>query len=135
MLKFSAAMIALACAFSLAACSSVNTPSSEITANYSDTLPPLGQVSTNFNVSKNGELQLTLTSLSPRPVVGFIALAIGTPVTGGCSPLVGYVVSQAAIGQQYAFGQINKGSYCLLVADPNGVLTTSAAFNVQYTHP
>jgi len=135
MLKFSAALAALAFAGSLAACSSVNTPSSEITENYSDTLTPLGQVSKNFNTSKNGEMQLTLQSLTPRPVVGFIALAIGSPVTGGCSPLVGYVVSQAAVGQQYSFGQINKGSYCLLVADANAILTTSATFTVQYTHP
>lgn len=135
MLKFSGALAALAFVLSLVACSSVNTPSSEITANYSDTLTPLGQVSTNFNTSKNGEMQMTLTSLTPRPVVGFIALAIGTPASGGCSPLIGYVVSQAAVGQQYSFGQINKGSYCLLVADPNGALTTNATFNVQYVHP
>jgi hypothetical protein len=135
MLKFSGALAALAFAVSLAACSSVNTPSSEITENYSGTLSPLGQVSTNFNASKNGELQMTLTSLTPRPVVGFIALAIGQPVNGGCSPLIGYVVSQAAIGQQYSFGQLNKGSYCLLVADPNGALTTDTVFNVQYVHP
>jgi len=135
MLKFSGALAALALAVSLAGCSSVNTPSSEITENYSGTLSPLGQVSTNFNASKNGELQMTLTSLTPRPVVGFIALAIGQPVTGGCSPLIGYVVSQAAIGQQYSFGQLNKGSYCLLVADPNGALTTDTVFNVQYVHP
>jgi len=135
MVKFFPPVAALVLAVSLSACSSVSTPSSETTESYSDTLPPLGQVSRNFSVAKNGEMQMTLQSLTPRPVVGFIALAVGTPVSGGCSPILGYVVSQAAVGQQYAFGQINKGSYCLLVADPNGVLTTSAAFTVQFIHP
>jgi len=135
MVKFFPPVAALVLAVSLSACSSVSTPSSETTESYSDTLPPLGQVSRNFSVEKTGEMQMTLQSLTPRPVVGFIALAVGTPVSGGCSPILGYVVSQAAVGQQYAFGQINKGSYCLLVADPNGVLTTSAAFTVQFIHP
>jgi hypothetical protein len=135
MVKTLHALAALVCAVSLGACNSVSTPSSEITENFSDILPPLGQVSKNFSVGKNGEMQMTLQSLTPRPVVGFIALAVGQPVSGGCSPILGYVVSQAAVGQQYAFGSINKGSYCILVADPNGILTVSAAFSVQFVHP
>jgi hypothetical protein len=135
MVKIFPALAALVLAVSLAGCNSVNSPSDETTEDFSDVLPPSGQVSKGFSVAKNGEMEMTLQSLTPRPVVGFIALAVGSPVTGGCSPIIGFVVSQAAIGQQYAFGQINKGSYCILVADPNGVLTTSAAFTVRYTHP
>ena len=55
-------------------------------------------------------MQLTLLSLTPRPVVGFIALAIGQPVGTGCAPAAGYVVQQAAVGQQYPFPQISKGT-------------------------
>lgn len=135
MVKIFPALVALILAVSLAACNSVNSPSDETTDDFTDVLPPAGQVSKNFSVSKNGEMQMTLMSLTPRPVVGFIALAVGTPQTSGCAPLAGYVVTQAAIGQQYAFGQINKGAYCILAADPNGILTTSAAFTVKYTHP
>jgi hypothetical protein len=135
MVKIYPALAALMLTGSLAACSSVNSPSDEITEDFSDVLPPAGQVSKPFSVAKNGEMEMTLQSLAPRPVVGFIALAVGVPAPGGCSPLIGFVVSQAAIGQQYAFGQINKGSYCILVADANGVLTTSASFTVRYTHP
>jgi len=80
-------------------------------------------------------MQMTLTSLTPRPVVGFIALAIGLPAGSLCSPMAGYIVSQAAVGQQYSFGQVVKGSYCLLVADANNVLTSNAAFTVRFTHP
>jgi hypothetical protein len=135
MVKIFPALAALILAVSLAACNSVNSPSDETTEDFTDTLPPLGQVSKPFSVAKNGEMQMTLQSLTPRPVVGFIALAVGVAATGGCSPIQGFIVTQAAIGQQYAFGQINKGSYCILVADANGVLTTSAAFTVRYTHP
>ncbi|HUR35267.1 MAG TPA: hypothetical protein VM032_15795 [Vicinamibacterales bacterium] len=120
---------------SMAACSGVSSPSTQATEEFSDTLAPLGQVSKPFSVSKTGEMQLTLKSLTPRPVVGFIALAIGVPNGSACSPIPGYVVSQAAVGQQYAFPQITKGAYCLLVADANGALTASATFTVSLSHP
>ena len=135
MVKTFHALAAVVFAVSLAACNSVNSPSDETTETFADILPPAGQVSKNFSVEKTGEMQMTLQSLTPRPVVGFIALAVGQPVSGGCSPILGYVVTQAAVGQQYAFGSINKGSYCIIVADPNAILTVSAAFSVQYIHP
>ena len=135
MVKIFPPLAALILAVSLAACNSVNSPSDETTDDFTDILPPSGQVSKSFSVAKNGEMQMTLQSLTPRPVVGFIALAIGTPQAAGCAPIGGYIVTQAAIGQQYALGQINKGSYCILAADANAVLSTSAAFTVRYTHP
>jgi hypothetical protein len=128
---FSVSMLLLC----LSACGGVDSPSQLTTEDFNDALDPLGQVSKSFSVGKTGEMQLTLQSLNPRPVVGFISLAIGTPSGTTCSPLLGYIVSQAAIGQQYAFPQIVKGSYCLLVADANAALTSRATFSVRLAHP
>lgn len=126
---------AAAMAASLAACSGVASPSSQTPDDFSGTLDPLGQASKNFSVSKTGEMQLTLQSLTPRPVVGFIAVAIGQPVGAVCQPFGGYYVSQAAVGQQYAFPQIQKGTYCMLIADANAILTTQVTFSMRLLHP
>jgi outer membrane lipoprotein SlyB len=135
MFKMARLLTAVAVAVSLAACGSVDSPSNEVSENFTGTVDPLGQASNTFSVSKTGEMQLTLLSLTPRPVVGFIALAIGQPVGTSCAPAAGYVVQQAAVGQQYAFPQISKGSYCVLVADANGVLTASAVYTLRLLHP
>ena len=120
---------------SLAACSSVASPSTGTTEDFSGTLAPLGQTSKPFSASKNGEVQLTLQSLTPRPVVGFVTIAVGQPVGDGCSPMAGFYVAQAGVGQQYAFPQIAKGSYCTVIADANAALTTAATFSIRLVHP
>ena len=122
-------------AFTLAACGSVTSPSQLAALDFSGTLAPLGQASQQFSVSKTGEMQLTLQSLTPRPVVGFVAVAIGLPSGTDCSPLTGYYLSQAAVGQQYAFPQITKGTYCVVIADANAALTATASFTLHLLHP
>lgn len=120
---------------SLAACGSVDSPSQLTSEDFTGTLSPSAQVSHPFSVSKTGEMQLTLQSLTPRPVVGFVSLSIGSPVGSDCSPFTGYFVAQAATGQQYAFPQISKGSYCVLIADSNFALTAPVAYSVRLLHP
>jgi len=122
-------------AASLAACGSVAAPSNSTSEDFADTLQPGGQVSRNFSVSKTGEMTVTLQSLTPRPVVGFVTLAVGTPAGTSCAPYGSYYVAQAAVGQQYAFPQIVKGSYCLWVADTQAILPQAATFAVRFTHP
>ena len=135
MLKIVCLLGVAAVTVSLAACSGVASPSSQTPDDFSGTLAPLGQASKPFSVSKTGEMQVTLQSLTPRPVVGFVSVAVGLPAGDLCSPLAGYFVSQAAIGQQYAFPQISKGSYCVVIADANAALTTSASFSLRVLHP
>ena len=134
MLKMARLLAAAVVATSLAACSGVSSPSNQTIDTFTGTVDPIGQSSNNFSVGKTSELSLTLISLNPRPVLGFIGIAIGQPVVGGCSPYGAYVVSQAAIGQTFAFGQVAKGSYCLLVVDGNGILTAPAAYSVRVIH-
>ena len=135
MLKMVRLLTALAFAVSLAACGGVDSPSSQTSTDFSGILAPGDQQFTSFSVAKTGEMQLTLVSLTPRPVIGFLSAAIGQQTGSVCSPIFGYIVSQAAIGQQYAFPQITKGTYCLVIADANVVLTQSAAFSIKLLHP
>lgn len=135
MFKFLRLLGALTIATSLAACGSVAAPSNSAAEDFADTLQPGGQMSKNFSVSKTGEMLVTLQSLNPRPVVGFVTLAVGSPVGTGCAPYGSYYVAQAAVGQQYSFPQIVKGSYCLWVADTQGILPQAATFAVRFTHP
>ena len=131
-----ACLAAMSClAFTLAACGSVTSPSQLTPLDFSGTLAPLGQANQQFSVSKTGEMQLTLQSLTPRPVVGFVAVAIGLPAGTDCQPLGGYYLAQAAVGQQYAFPQIQKGTYCLAIADANAALTATASFTLHLLHP
>ncbi len=125
---------AVAVAASLAACSGVASPSTQTQETFTGSVDPIGQSSNNFSVGKTSEMAVTLVSLTPRPVLGFIGLAVGSPVAGGCAPYGAYTVTQAAIGQTYALGQVAKGSYCVLVIDGNGILTTTAAYSVRVVH-
>ena len=109
-------------ALSLSACSSVSSPSSLVQEDYSDTLQAGGSAFKAFSVSKTGEMQVTLQALTPRLVVGFIQLGVGVQSGSVCAPMAGYVVGQAAVGQQYSLSQIVKGSYCVFVADASGVV-------------
>ena len=127
------ALCGLAC--SLLSCGSVTSPSQLTALDFVGTIDPLGQTSLNFNVDKLGEMQFTLQSLAPRPVVGFISVAVGVPAGSLCSPLAAYYVAQTAIGQQYAFAQIQKGAYCLYVSDNNAALTATATFAIHLLHP
>ena len=126
---------ALLLAAAAASCGGVTTPSSGSADDFSGTLDPRGQATKPFSVSKTGEISLTIQSLTPRPVVGFLSMAIGTQSGTTCAPIIGYVVNQAAIGQVYSFLQIVKGSYCTIVADSSGILTASTAFVVRVNHP
>ena len=126
---------AMALAASLASCSTVATPSQLVQEDYSDTLTAGGTVFKTFSISRTGEMQVTLQSLSPRLVVGFVEVGVGQQSGSSCFPLAGYVVGQAAVGQQYSLGQLVKGSYCLLVADVSGVVTQSTSFSVHFAHP
>ena len=135
-MRYPARLAAVSClAFSLAACGSVSSPSQLAAFDFSGTLAPLGQANQQFSVNKTGEMQLTLQSLAPRPVVGFVAVAIGLPSGSDCQPLGGYYLAQAAVGQQYAFPQITKGTYCVVIADANAILTATAFFTLHLLHP
>ncbi|MGC4082271.1 MAG: hypothetical protein QM736_09235 [Vicinamibacterales bacterium] len=135
MLKFVRLLTALAAAASLAACSSLSSPSNQTVEDFSGTLDPAAQTFQTFSVRKTGELQVTLQSLTPRPVLGFLTLAIGSESAGTCTPIAGYIIQPAAIGTQYAFPQVVKGSYCVLLSDSNAILKEQVQWTIHLSHP
>lgn len=128
-------LAAVACAGVLAACGGVDSPSQQAAIDFNGVLDPGGEQFTTFSVSKTGEMQLTLQSLTPRPVLGFLSMAVGQPSGTACTPILNYIITQVAIGQQYPIPQITKGTYCLTIADANLALTQPASFSIRLLHP
>jgi hypothetical protein len=126
---------ALALAASIAACKGVTSPSSYPDDDLTGTIVPGGQNDKPFTVGSTGEMQMTLSSLSPAPVVGFMAVGVGQYVGSVCAPIGGYYAQQAPIGQQLSFPTITQGSYCMLIADANLALKQSATFRLHTKHP
>lgn len=135
MLKLVRLLAAVAVAVSLSACGGVSSPSTQTTEDFSGTLDPQGQSFKIFSVSKTGELQFTLQSLSPRPVLGFISLAIGVPSGSVCQALAQYYVPQAVVGTTTPLGSIVKGSYCVVLADSNSILAGQVSWTLRLSHP
>ena len=117
----------------VASCGGIIDPSKNTVDPFSGTLQ-IG--ATNFSthsVGKNGEVEVTITSVVPSPPNGSLAIALGQVVGQNCTPLAGYVAS-GVVNRKVQFGFVNKGSYCLLVYDP-GVLTVPVAYSGTFSHP
>jgi hypothetical protein len=134
--------LAAALVVSLAACScgGPTDPSKNQTETFSGSVQPLGVASNTFNVSNLGEISVSLTSLTP----GNIALGIGygQPSGNGCGLIQSNAVGNTNIGRTVLTGQILiKGTYCVSVFDPSGVLlniapwTVAQNYGVSVSHP
>ncbi|MGE0450699.1 MAG: hypothetical protein AB7Q29_14095 [Vicinamibacterales bacterium] len=134
-MKIARFLVAILLALGAAACGSVSDPSNYVTENFSDTLQPDGERSQGFTVGRAGEMQITLTSLSPVPRLGFLTIAVGLYSGTDCLALPGFVILSAALNQQYSFPRVNPASYCIVITDINNVLTEPTAFSLRYLHP
>ena len=103
MLKMARLLAAAVVATSLAACSGVSSPSSQTVDTFTGSVDPIGQSSNNFSVGKTSELSLTLISLTPRPVLGFIGAGN---------------MASALIRGLLAQGTVSAG--CVWVSSPSG---------------
>jgi hypothetical protein len=133
-----AVLAAAATVSSLAACG-ISDPSNNRTTPISGTLQP-GQpgsgISHSFTASKNGELSVTFTSVTPPPSTGFsLAVTLGQITSGSCGVSPAYTQS-IIVNRSNQFYQINKGDYCIFVFDPPpGVITTATVYNGTISHP
>jgi hypothetical protein len=125
----------IAVSLSLASCGGVASPSSYPPDDFTGNIAPGGQASRAFTVSKTGEMQVTLTALSPAPRVGFLAVGVGQYVGNTCQPSPSFYSTQTPVGQALSFGTIPEGSYCIVVLDVNLALTATATFTVEMLHP
>jgi hypothetical protein len=118
----------------LSGCSNVIDPSKNAVENFSGVVPVAGQLIKLYSWSKNGEIEVTMTQVTPTPTNGPLAMYIGQADSGGnCFQLAGYA-AQAIVNRKVQFGVLNKGSYCLGIYDP-GVLTVAANVAGTFSHP
>jgi len=118
----------------LSGCSSVIDPSKNQVENFSGVVPVGGQKIFFFSWGKQGEIEVTMTSVSPTPTNGPLAMFIGLADNAqNCGALSGYA-AQAIVNRKVQFGVLDKGSYCLGVYDP-GALTVSANIAGTFSHP
>ena len=127
-------LTAVSCACLLTGCSGVIDPSKNKVENFSGTLAVGAGVNFPYSWDKNGEIEVLMTSVTPTPTNGPIAMYIGQSDGGGqCFQLAGYA-AQAIVNRKVQFGILNKGSYCLGIFDP-GVLTVPVNFSGTFSHP
>jgi hypothetical protein len=128
-------LTAVAFACLLPGCSGVIDPSKNKVEPFSGTLAVGGSVTFPYSWDKNGEIEVTMTSVTPTPTNGPIAMYIGQQDNTNCFQLQGYA-AQAIVNRKVQFGVLNKGSYCLGIFDPApGVLTAPVSFAGTFSHP
>jgi hypothetical protein len=119
----------------LTGCSGVIDPSKNQVEPFSGVVVVGGVFIKDFSWSKNGEVEVTMTSVTPTPTNGPLAMYIGqSDSSGNCFQINGYPPVQAIVNRTVQFGVVNKGNYCLAVYDP-GVLTVSANVAGNFSHP
>jgi hypothetical protein len=127
--------VALGLAASVAACGGIIDPAKNTIEPFSGTLQVGGTNSNhNYTLGKNGEVEVTVTSVVPTPTNGSIALGLGQVLSGSCSLLGQAYISVGVVNRKVQFGVLNKGTYCLVVFDP-GVLTVPVNYAGNFSHP
>src|SRR5262245_38037950 len=91
------------------ACGGVGPDKNNTNTQFSERLEVGGFDIFQFNVGKNGEFSVRLTSLSNSNAV--LGMWVGQPGIGVCNPIVGYVTPAAVLDRDAISGFIQKGSY------------------------
>jgi len=120
----------IAAAAMLGGCSNPAGSSTTTTDTFNGTLTATGFDSHSFVVNNSGEVDATLTSLSPQSTIT-VGFGLGQPTTTGCS-LFSYTES-ARVGSVLS-GTIGTGSYCVTVYDVGNV-SGSESYTVTVAHP
>jgi len=111
-------------------CHSVASPSERQTETLTGTVQP-GMTSAvqTFTVSKRGELDIKLSTLTP-PFASRLLLLLGPQTSGSCS-----LGSQqfVLVGTNISYGLVDAGVYCVVLADTN-TLTTTESFTLTVVH-
>jgi hypothetical protein len=112
-------------------CGGVVGPSQNTIEEFSGFVDPLGEGEQHdFNVSRNGEIEVRLSALEPSANV-FLTLAIGQYVGGACGQVLG--VSIVPLNRPVAAAVVT-GRHCAQVFD-EGFLTERVAYTLRVSHP
>jgi hypothetical protein len=132
-----AAVVLVVVGLSVASCGGIDSPSTNQDTPFTGTIAVGGADTQAFSASKSGELIIKITSLTPtvqNAVVGLTWAQAGSDST--CKSNFGGVVQQTVlqVGLATNFGQIVKGSYCLILRDV-GAFTVPETYNMTVSHP
>jgi hypothetical protein len=115
-------------------CGGLTDPSKNQVDQFSGTVPVAGYGPVHlFNVSKTGELSVRIIAMSPT-ATAIVSVIYGQAVSGGCGPLSENDFVGLNTGETFQ-GQIQKGSYCIQVADPYTRLAAAQTYTLQVSHP
>ncbi|MFI5184366.1 MAG: hypothetical protein ACHQNV_08210 [Vicinamibacteria bacterium] len=128
-----ARLLLLGLAVSVPACSASNLTgtTTPTTDTFTGTLLPSGSITYDVTVKGNGELDLSITSLTPQTTIT-VGLAIGVSASGGCSPLTN--AENAKVGSILP-AEVTPGQYCVAVYDVGNVLNPGDTFTISVLHP
>jgi hypothetical protein len=116
------------------ACGGVSSPSTNAQETFTGTLLPAGQNFHAFNVSKPGEYQVTVTSMSPSTIVG---IGVGQLADSNGQPTCIATINQDPFSKlnKPLNGSIQKGSYCALIWDSSNSVTAAVSYTLTVAHP
>lgn len=124
---------AVAVILATVSCGGLNSPEKNTKANFSGTVQPLGQSDHSYTFTKRGELEVTITSVTPTPPSGQLVLGVGAISNGICYPFSAYVVA-IVVNSPRAFGLVEKGPACITVYD-NGAIRAATQYSGNISHP
>jgi hypothetical protein len=101
----------------LPGCSGVIDPSKNQVDNFSGVVTVGGVFTKVYSWDKNGEVEVAMTSVTPTPTNGPLAMYIGQP-DGSEIAFKPYDLTQAIVNRTVQFGVLNKGSWCLASTIP-----------------
>jgi hypothetical protein len=112
----------------------VYTPEDNTVENFSGTVQVLGQSDHDFVFSQQGELEITIKSISPTPPSGQLLLGMGSRVNGVCSPFAGYTRA-IVVNSVMQFGQVQKGNACVAIFDANNAIRVPTTYTGTISYP
>ncbi|MEQ1868711.1 MAG: hypothetical protein ABL961_01660 [Vicinamibacterales bacterium] len=122
----------LAMAAALSTACKLSTPQDNTVDQVSGTIPVGGADFKTFDATKNGEIQITVTTLTPTPSAS-LGMYLGVPVSGACALYGSYYASVVA-NRTVEFGYVNKANYCVQFYD-TGALTVPTEYTAKISHP
>jgi hypothetical protein len=124
-------LLALAGAISIS-CGGITDPSQNQVETFPGTVAPGGTSLSRFTASKTGEIQVKMLTITPAAVAALGMTWVGSG-DGSCNGQVWQ--STVAVSNTTAIsGQIQSGSYCLIVYDYLGQ-TVTANYSLTVSHP
>ena len=98
-----------------------------VTETFSGTVVPLGQTFHAFNVAETSEISLQLTAAGPPSTI-YMLMSLGAVNGSSCTALSNATVLAQASASPQLTGDIEPGSYCVIVSDAGNQAQT-----VSYT--